>query len=197
MRSLFAVLAVGLLAAPAASQSAGGAFLWVETGQRFGKLQEAVAAINDGTGTIRIAPGTYYECAVQGLGRVTYAAQVPGKTIFDRTMCEGKAALVLRGQRGHAERRLAPMVDAGEPAVLRADHAVQRDAGVPGLGRAEIVAHEARHGRLRGFAAVALGITCDKEDFPWNTKIAVNAIYRANIQTMTDAETGNGILDIL
>ena len=49
----------------------------------------------------------------------------------------------------------------------------------------------------RGFAAVALGITCDKEDFPWNTKIAVNANYRANIQTMTDAETGNGILDIL
>lgn len=49
----------------------------------------------------------------------------------------------------------------------------------------------------RGFAAVALGITCDKEDFPWNTKIAVNANYRANIQTLTDAETGNGILDIL
>ncbi len=48
----------------------------------------------------------------------------------------------------------------------------------------------------RGFAAVALGITCDKEDFPWNTKIAVNANYRANVQTLTSSD-GTGILDIL
>ena len=48
----------------------------------------------------------------------------------------------------------------------------------------------------RGFAAVALGITCDKEDFPWNTKIAVNTNYRANVLTLTSSE-GTGILDIL
>lgn len=48
----------------------------------------------------------------------------------------------------------------------------------------------------RGFAAVALGITCDKEDFPWNTKISVNANYRANVQTLTSSD-GTGILDIL
>ncbi|MEM6567702.1 MAG: HEAT repeat domain-containing protein [Planctomycetota bacterium] len=48
----------------------------------------------------------------------------------------------------------------------------------------------------RGFAAVALGITCDKEDFPWNTKIARNTNYRVNVQTLTTSD-GKGILDIL
>ena len=50
--------------------------------------------------------------------------------------------------------------------------------------------------RARGFAAVALGIVCDKEDLPWNTKIAVNTNYRANTVTLT-GEEGTGILDIL
>ena len=49
----------------------------------------------------------------------------------------------------------------------------------------------------RGFAAVALGIVCDKEDLPWNTKIAVDLNYRASTQTLTDASGGTGILDIL
>ncbi|MCP3920600.1 MAG: HEAT repeat domain-containing protein [bacterium] len=48
----------------------------------------------------------------------------------------------------------------------------------------------------RGFAAVALGIVCDKEDLPWNSKIAVNINYRANTTTLT-GENGTGILDIL
>ncbi len=48
----------------------------------------------------------------------------------------------------------------------------------------------------RGFAAVALGIVCDKEDYPWNSKIAVNTNYRANTLTLT-GENGTGVLDIL
>ncbi len=48
----------------------------------------------------------------------------------------------------------------------------------------------------RGFAAVALGIVCDKEDFPWNTKMSTNINYRANTLTLT-GEGGTGILDIL
>ncbi len=48
----------------------------------------------------------------------------------------------------------------------------------------------------RGFAAVALGIVCDKEDLPWNAKIAINANYRANVVTLT-GDGGTGILDIL
>jgi HEAT repeat protein len=51
--------------------------------------------------------------------------------------------------------------------------------------------------RARGFAAVALGIVSDKEDLPWNTKISVNINYRANTTTLTAADTGTGILDIL
>jgi len=49
----------------------------------------------------------------------------------------------------------------------------------------------------RGFAAAALGITCDKELLPWNTKIAVNTNYRANVRTLTSPDSGDGILDIL
>ncbi|MEZ6017481.1 MAG: hypothetical protein R3F49_20370 [Planctomycetota bacterium] len=48
----------------------------------------------------------------------------------------------------------------------------------------------------RGFAAVALGIVCDKEDLPWNAKLAINANYRANTVTLT-GDGGTGILDIL
>ena len=47
----------------------------------------------------------------------------------------------------------------------------------------------------RAFAAVALGLVCDKEERPWNTKVAVNCNYRANTATLTGE--GRGILDIL
>jgi HEAT repeat protein len=47
----------------------------------------------------------------------------------------------------------------------------------------------------RAFSCVALGLVGDKEDLPWNSKIAVNANYRANVETLTG--TGTGILDIL
>jgi HEAT repeat protein len=50
--------------------------------------------------------------------------------------------------------------------------------------------------RARAFAAVALGVVCDKEDLPWNAKLAVNCNYRANTTTLT-GESGKGILDIL
>jgi HEAT repeat protein len=49
----------------------------------------------------------------------------------------------------------------------------------------------------RAFAAVALGIVADKEEFPWNSKIAANLNYRANTETLTDKNSGTGILDIL
>jgi len=48
----------------------------------------------------------------------------------------------------------------------------------------------------RGFAAVALGIVTDKEQFPWNSKISTNINYRANTSTLTTPE-GTGLLDIL
>ncbi|MEO6708614.1 MAG: HEAT repeat domain-containing protein, partial [Planctomycetota bacterium] len=47
----------------------------------------------------------------------------------------------------------------------------------------------------RAFGAVALGIVADKEDLPWNAKIAVGSNYRANTDSLTDGK--GGILDIL
>ncbi|MCP5022924.1 MAG: hypothetical protein GY930_14265 [bacterium] len=48
----------------------------------------------------------------------------------------------------------------------------------------------------RGFAAVALGIVCDKELHPWNSKIGTNINYRSSTRTLTNPES-TGILDIL
>jgi len=50
--------------------------------------------------------------------------------------------------------------------------------------------------RARGFAAVALGIVADKEDLPWNSKIAVDLNYTAATETLNDT-AGTGILNIL
>ncbi len=47
----------------------------------------------------------------------------------------------------------------------------------------------------RAFAAVALGGIADKELLPWNSKLAQNINYRANVETLTDGAAG--ILDIL
>ena len=73
-------------------------FTIVETGESFGSLQDAVASIGDGDGTIRIAPGRYRDCAVQEGGRVAFVAETRGTAIFDGGICEGKAVLVLRGR---------------------------------------------------------------------------------------------------
>ena len=81
---------------PVKAQSAG-PFTIDETGRSFGSLQGAVNAIGDQRGTIMIAPGTYRQCAVQTAGVVIYAAKEFGTVTFDRTACEGKATLVLRG----------------------------------------------------------------------------------------------------
>jgi hypothetical protein len=69
-----------------------------QTGESFYTLAGAVNAVGDGTATIRIAPGRYIDCAVQTEGRITYRAEKPLAAIFDGGLCEGKAALVLRGR---------------------------------------------------------------------------------------------------
>jgi len=73
-------------------------FTIAETGQGFPTLAAAVEAVRDGTATILIAPGTYHQCVVQAAGRITYKAVQPGTAIFERTVCEDKAAFVLRGR---------------------------------------------------------------------------------------------------
>ena len=86
---LFMLIATPLSAAP---------FTVEQTGRAYYRLSEAVLAIGDGDGTIRIAPGVYGDCAVQTAGRVTYRAERPLTAIFDGGICEGKAVLVLRGR---------------------------------------------------------------------------------------------------
>ena len=70
----------------------------VESGQRFGTLQQAVNAVGEGSGTISIAPGVWRDCAVQTQGDVAYVAEAAGKVALDGQVCEGKAALVMRGR---------------------------------------------------------------------------------------------------
>ncbi|WP_285712205.1 right-handed parallel beta-helix repeat-containing protein [Erythrobacter oryzae] len=93
------VLAAAALlpAAALTAQPAPGAFTVAESGKRFATLQEAVDAIGEGRGTIRIAPGTYRQCAVQQGGVIVYEALQPGSVTFTGRACEGKAAFVLRG----------------------------------------------------------------------------------------------------
>ena len=69
-----------------------------ETAKAYRSLQQAVDALGDGEGNIIISPGSYRDCAIQAAGAISFRASVPGQTIFDGGTCEGKAALVLRGQ---------------------------------------------------------------------------------------------------
>ncbi|MGL5838599.1 MAG: right-handed parallel beta-helix repeat-containing protein [Sphingorhabdus sp.] len=96
--ALFVFPALVALAVGAPAQRGGGAFTIVESGQTFARLADAVKAVGDRQATIRIAPGTYRECAVQSAGSISFRAAVPGRSVFDGGICEGKAALVLRGR---------------------------------------------------------------------------------------------------
>ena len=85
------------MTAPAAAQRARAPFTIAETGQGFSRINDAVQAIQTGTGTILIAPGVYHDCTVQNGGRITFKAMQPGTAIFEKTTCEDKAAFVLNG----------------------------------------------------------------------------------------------------
>ena len=94
------VAAAATAALPAAvllAQPVPGAFTVVETGRSYRTLQDAVSDIGNTRATIRIAPGTYRQCAVQQAGVIVYEAPQPGSVTFIARSCEGKAAFVLRG----------------------------------------------------------------------------------------------------
>jgi Right handed beta helix region len=80
------------------AQNGAAPFTIAESGRGFGRLADAVKAVGDSQATIVIRPGVYQECAVQEGGVIAYRAAVPGQVMFERAMCEGKAALVLRGR---------------------------------------------------------------------------------------------------
>jgi hypothetical protein len=101
--SLGALALAAALSATLATAQQTAPYTVVESGRAYGRLQDAVEAIGAGTGTIRIAPGRYADCAVQTQGMVTYQAETPGQSVFDAVTCEGKAALVLRGRAARIE----------------------------------------------------------------------------------------------
>lgn len=109
---LVPLLLLGTMSATALAQGTSAPF--TVGGRGFPTLQEAIDAIGDGDGTIRIAPGTYRECAVQNGGRIDYVAAEPGKVIFTRIACEGKAALVLRGRGAQVEGIVFSHIEVGD-----------------------------------------------------------------------------------
>lgn len=97
MKRLVLSLVAALGLAASAQAQSGGPYLVQETGQRFDRLILAVDSVHGGDATIIIDPGTYKDCEVVEHGRVAFRAKVSGSVIFDGGICEGKAALVLRG----------------------------------------------------------------------------------------------------
>jgi hypothetical protein len=97
IRALALLAAAALPIAMVSAQPVSDAFTVVESGQKFASLQEAVNAVGNTRATIRIAPGTYRQCAVQEQGVIIYEAPEPGSVTFMARACEGKAAFVLRG----------------------------------------------------------------------------------------------------
>jgi hypothetical protein len=90
-------LLAAALAAPLVAQPPSRPFYVAERDTAYATLQAAVDAIGGSAGTILIAPGRYRQCAVQEAGLVTFQAAEVGTAILDGKACEGKAALVLRG----------------------------------------------------------------------------------------------------
>lgn len=96
-------LALAIILLPCAAAAKEAAFTIAESGKSFGTLAAAVATAGDGPATILIAPGVYHQCAVQERGAIHYRATKAGTAIFEGRICEGKAALVLRGRAASIE----------------------------------------------------------------------------------------------
>src|SRR3546814_24916 len=95
-RPLLPALALPLLFAPAPlpAQEGTAPYVVVESGRSFVRLQDAVDAIGDGQGTIRIPPGYHRHCAVQSAGSVALVAAAAGRANFDGVTCPSQSAPV-------------------------------------------------------------------------------------------------------
>ncbi len=103
MKPMLVLTALAVMAPTLAAAADGAPFTIAETGRGYWRLDDAVRAVANREATILIAPGTYRDCAVQTEGIVTFRAERPGSAIFDGGICEGKAALVLRGRGARVE----------------------------------------------------------------------------------------------
>ena len=125
--ALLILSALALAALPLGAvfaQDAAAPFTVAETGRAYPSLQQAVDAIGERAGTIRIASGRWRDCAVQAAGSVAYLAEVPGQAALDGATCEGKAALVLRGRSARVEGLIFAhlAVPDGNGAGIRLEH---------------------------------------------------------------------------
>jgi hypothetical protein len=96
--SLYLLSMIAVVGSAAGAQNDAAPFTIAESGRGFNSLADAVNAVGDNQATIVIRSGVYQQCAVQQAGIIAYRAAVPGQVMFERAMCEGKAALVLRGR---------------------------------------------------------------------------------------------------
>lgn len=86
-------LASALLLIPFAARAA---TIEAGTGTSNQMPSAAIAKAQPGD-TVRIAPGTYYDCAVLSADRVTVEGSGPGTVLTDKT-CQGKALLIVDGR---------------------------------------------------------------------------------------------------
>ena len=97
------LLACALVGAGAVRAENESPYTVVELGRSYARLQDAVNAIGDRMATIRIAPGTHHDCAIQRAGDIAFVAAGAGPTVLAGRTCEDKAALVLRGRSARVE----------------------------------------------------------------------------------------------
>ena len=97
------LLATALAGGGMARAADGLPYTVVELGRGYARLQDAVNAIGDRMATIRIAPGTHRDCAIQRAGDIAFVAASPQSTVLAGRTCEDKAALVLRGRSARVE----------------------------------------------------------------------------------------------
>lgn len=143
-------------------------------------------------------------CAV-ALGLMNYTQAIePIQEILDGSefrpdlLKQAAVALGLLGDKNMVERLVKMLGDAkslsSQAAIASALGTIGDKNSIDGL--VELLKDSGKTQTARGFAAVALGIVCDKELLPWNAKIGTDINYRANTETLTGAGS-TGILDLL
>src|SRR3546814_12952120 len=91
-RPLLPLAALPLLFAPAPlpAQEGVAPYVVAESGRGFARLQDAVDAIGDGQGTIRVASGYHRDCAVQRAGRIAFVRSAARRVGYE-CVCTGKS----------------------------------------------------------------------------------------------------------
>ena len=108
LAALSAIPAMLPFGSGAHAQNARTPYTLIESGRSFAALQEAVNAIGDGTGTIRIAPGVYRDCAVAGSSARPSPVSRRATWALSRK-CRGKRCSMARPAK--ARRRLSRAVE--------------------------------------------------------------------------------------